>query len=83
MPIVKKPVFPEWAKILYRGVRAAIAAGIAQIVLIPDWQQAPERTLLVAFVAGFLPSLGMFLRDKVDVWFDWKPDGIVQRLMPI
>ena len=83
MPIVKKAVFPEWAKILYRGIRAAIAAGIAQIVLIPDWRDAPEKVLLVAFVAGFLPSLGMFLRDKVDEWFDWKPDGIIQRLMPI
>lgn len=74
---------PEWVRILYRGVRAAIAAGIAQVILIPDWQSAPERTLLVAFITGFLPSLGMFLRDKVDELFGWKPDGIVQRVMPI
>ena len=75
--------FPEWAKILYRGVRAAVGAGIAQMVLIPNWQQAPERTLLVAFVAGFLPSLGMYLRDKVDEWFGFDEKSLVQKLMPI
>ena len=77
-----KKQFPEWARILYRGVRSAIAAGIAQMILIPDWQSAPERTLLVAFVAGFLPSFGMWVRDQVDKFFGWKPDGIVQKVMP-
>ena len=78
-----KKEFPEWAKILYRGVRAAVAAGIAQMVLIPDWQSQPERTLGVAFITGFLPSFGMWLRDQLDTWFGWKPNGIVQRTMPI
>ena len=78
-----KVIFPEWAKILYRGVRAALAAGIAQIVLIPDWQSAPERTILVAFVTGFLPSFGMWLRDRVDGWFGWDEKSLVQRTMPI
>jgi len=75
--------FPEWAKILYRGVRSAVGAGLAQIFLIPDWQSAPERTLLVAFVAGFLSALGMFLRDKVDEWFGWNEKSLIQKVMPV
>lgn len=78
-----KKEFPEWAKILYRGLRAAIGAGIAQIVLIPDWQSVPERTLMLSFLAGFLPALGMYLRDQVDKWFDWDEKSLFQRLMPI
>ena len=61
--------FPEIYKILYRGLRAAVGAGLAQVVLVPDWQSAPERTLLVAFVAGFLPALGMWARVMLDKWF--------------
>ena len=73
--------FPEAYRILYRGFRAAIAAGIAQIVLIPDWQSQPGRTLLVAFLTGFLPSGGMWLRDKVDEWFGWDEKHLVNKLM--
>jgi len=76
-------VFPEWAKILYRGVRAAVASGIAQIVLIPDWQAAPERVLLIAFITGFLPSFGMWGRDQLDNLFGWDEKSLVQRLMPV
>ncbi len=79
----EKKGVPEWVKILYRGVRAAIASGIAQVILIPDWQNAPERTIGIAFISGFLPSFGMYLRDKVDEWFGWRPNGVVQRTMPI
>ena len=81
--MVKKIEFPEWARILYRGVRAATGAGIAQMVLIPDWQAQPERTLALAFVAGFLTSLGMWLRDKVDELFGWGEKSLIQKLMPI
>jgi hypothetical protein len=77
-----KKEFPEWAKILYRGVRSAIAAGFAQVVLVPDWQSQPQRTLLIAFVTGFLPSFGMWLRDKVDEWFGWDEKSLVQKVMP-
>lgn len=80
-----KKQFPEWAKILYRGVRAAIGAGMAQAWLLkPDWSNPEEafRTVAVAFVAGFLPAFGMWLRDQIDKWFDWKPDSLPQRLMP-
>ena len=32
-----KKEFPEWGKTLYRGLRAAVAAGIAQVWLLrPD-----------------------------------------------
>ena len=75
--------FPEWARILYRGVRAAVGAGIAQILLLPDWRVAPERTLLIAFVAGFLPAFGMFLRDKLDEWFVFNEKSLIQKTMPI
>ena len=78
---VKK--FPEWARILYRGVRAAVAAGIAQVVLVPDWQSQPERILLVSFVTGFLPSFGMWLRDILDEKFGYDEKSVVQRVMPI
>jgi len=78
-----KKEFPEWAKILYRGVRAAVAAGIAQVILIPDWQAAPERTLLVAFVTGFLPAFGMWLRDRLDEWFGFDEKSLVQKALPI
>ena len=83
MRIVKKPVFPEWAKILYRGIRAAIAAGIAQIVLIPDWQAQPERTLGLAFVVGFLPAFGMWARTLLDEKFGYDEKSLIARVMPL
>jgi hypothetical protein len=73
---------PEWVKIVYRGIRAAIASGIAQIILIPDWQSQPERTLLIAFLTGFIPAFGMWTRDQLDKYFGFKPDGLVQKIMP-
>ena len=78
-----KIVFPEWAKILYRGVRGAVAAGIAQIIMIPDWQNVPERTLALAFLAGFIPAFGMWLRDKLDDWFGFDEKSLVAKTMPI
>lgn len=78
--------FPEWAKILYRGVRGAIGAGIAQAFLLqPDWSNPEEagRTLLVAFFAGFIPALGMWLRDILDEHFGQNEKSVVARTMPI
>jgi len=75
--------FPEIYKILYRGLRAAVGAGLAQVVLVPDWQSAPERTLLVAFVAGFLPALGMWARDMLDKWFGLDEKSLIQKVFPI
>ena len=78
--------FPEWARILYRGIRAAIAAGIAQIILLkPDWSKPEEslRTLAVAFVTGFIPAFGMWLRDFLDEKFGKDEKSVVARVMPI
>lgn len=78
--------FPEWARIIYRGIRAAVGAGIAQVVLLqPDWNNAEEalRTLAVAFVAGFIPAFGMWLRDYLDEVFGQDEKSLVQRTMPI
>ena len=78
--------FPEWGRILYRGVRAAVGAGLAQAWLLkPDWSNPEEagRTVLVAFVAGFVPAFGMWLRDKLDEWFGWDEMSLVAKTMPL
>ena len=80
---MSKVVFPEWAKILYRGVRAGVGAGIAQVVLLPDWQSQPERTLLLAFLAGFLPAFGKWGRDKADELFGWDEKSLFAKFLPI
>lgn len=81
-----KKEFPEWVRIFYRGIRAAVGAGIAQAILLrPDWSVPEEalRTLLVAFLAGFIPAFGMWLRDWLDAQFDQDEKSLVQRAMPI
>ena len=75
--------FPEIYKILYRGVRTAVAAGIVQMIAIPNWQAAPERTLLVAFGSGFLVALGMWARDMLDKWFDFDEKSLIAKVLPI
>ena len=75
--------FPEWAKILYRGVRAAVGAGLAQVILVPDWQSAPERVLFVAFLAGFLPAFGMWARTLLDEKFGYDEKSLIARVMPL
>lgn len=81
-----KKEFPEWAKILYRGVRSAVAAGLAQAWLLkPDWGNPEEalRTVAVAFVAGFIPAFGMWLRDWLDEQFDIDEKSLVAKVMPV
>jgi len=81
-----KENFPEIYRILYRGIRAAVATGLTQAWLLkPDWGNLEEslRAVSVAFATGFVVSLGMWIRDFVDERFDWKPNGVVQRIMPI
>lgn len=81
-----KKEFPEWAKILYRGVRAAVGAGIAQALLLkPDWGNPEEawRTLAVAFLAGFIPAFGMWARDVLDEHFGQDEKSLSARVMPI
>ncbi len=80
-----KKEFPEWAKIAYRGVRSAVAAGIAQTVLLrPDLSNPEEslKMLSVAFLAGFIPALGMFLRDWLDSAFGLDEKSTIQKTMP-
>jgi len=78
--------FPDWAIALYRGVRAAIGAGMAQaIVLQPDWNNPNEalKVLFTAFVAGFIPAFGKWLRDLLDSKFGYDEKSLVARVMPI
>ena len=78
--------FPEWVKTLYRGVRAAVSAGLAQAFLLkPNWSDPDEalRTVAVAFVAGFLPALGKVLREQLDAYFGWDSNSLPSKLMPI
>lgn len=75
-----------WTKILYRGLRPAIASGLAQAFLLnPDWLNwsSSWRNILVVFLSGFLPSFGMWLRDRLDEWFGWDGKSIAQKVMPI
>ena len=61
-----KKEFSEFFRILYRGVRAAVGAGLAQVIILqPNWSKPEEgiRTLAVAFLAGFIPAFGKFVRD--------------------
>lgn len=81
-----KKQFPEWAKIAYRGVRAAVGAGISQVVLLqPDLSNPKEaiKMLSVAFLAGFIPALGMFIRDFLDSQFGLDEKSTIQKTMPI
>lgn len=78
--------FPEWAIILYRGVRAAVGAGIAQTVILqPDWsnKEVAIRTICVAFLAGFSVCLGKYLRDQLDIVFGYDEKSTVAKVMPI
>ena len=81
-----KNEFPEWAIALYRGVRAAVGAGLAQIIILqPDWANPEDavRTLAVAFLAGFMPAFGKFVRDWLDTKFGYNEKSLIARVMPI
>ena len=78
--------FPEIYKILYRGIRAAVGAGLAQAFLLkPDFGNPEEalKTIGVAFVAGFIPALGKWLRDQLDNYFGWDEKSTIAKVMPI
>lgn len=82
----EKKQFPEWAKMLYRGVRAGIAAAIAQtLIMNVDWSNLEEswKNIAVVLVTGFLPPVGMALRDIFDKWFGYDEKSAVQKLMPV
>ena len=78
--------FPEGYRILYRGLRGAVAAGIAQALLLqPDWGNPKEAftTLFVAFLAGALPAMGMWARDLLDELFGYDEKSMIQKIMPL
>jgi hypothetical protein len=75
-----KIVFPEWARILYRGARVAIVTAFTQTVALQvDWTKPDVaiRTLVVSFVSGFLISLGMWARDH------FGEKALISKVMPI
>ena len=77
---VKKVVFPEWARIVYRGVRGAAIAALTQtLVLQVNWTNPQQalKTLGVSFLSGFLAALGMWLRDNMG------ETSLVSKVMPI
>lgn len=77
---------PAWAAILYRAVRAAVGAGIAQTVLLqPDWSnpQQASKVLAVAFGTGFMVAFGKWLRDVLDKYFDQDEKSLTAKVMPI
>lgn len=81
-----KKQFPEIYRILYRGVRGAVAAGIAQALLLqPDWSDRKQAliTLFVAFLAGFIPAMGMWARDLLDELFGFDEKSVIQKIMPL
>jgi hypothetical protein len=81
-----KKQFPEWAIILYRGVRAAVSAGlVSAFALQPDWSKLEESLQIVgiAFLTGFLVAFGKWLRDQLDVWFGLDEKSLVAKLMPV
>jgi len=76
--------FPAWAIIAYRGLRAAVGAGIAQAVILqPDWSDPKTalRTIGVAFAAGFITALGKWVRDYIDSEFGLDEKSLVAQTM--
>lgn len=77
--IVKKE-FPEWGRILYRGVRGAVVTAMTQtLVLKVDWSNPQEavKAFGVSFLSGFMVALGMWVRDLMG------ETNIVSKTMPI
>lgn len=82
--------FPEWAKILYRGIRAGISSGVAAIIALNfglgDIIEAPQKigiAALVAFGSGFLVAFGKWFRDFLDEKFGYDEKSLVARAMPV
>ena len=57
----------KWYPTLLRFIRVALAAGVAQAVLVrPDWSNPEQATtvLVTAFVAGLISAIFKYLREK-------------------
>jgi len=81
-----KKEFPEWAKTLYRGVRAGVSAGVAAILLLKIDLSDPQKAMQVValvFVAGFIVAFGKWLRAWLDSKFGYDENSLVARIMPV
>lgn len=82
--------FPEWAKTLYRGVRAGVSAGVASIIALNVGLggiiEAPQKVglaVLIAFTSGFLVAFGKWLREWLDEKFGYTANSLPAKIMPI
>jgi len=78
--------FPEWAKILYRGVRAGISAGIVAVMALKLDLSDPKSALklvVITFGTAFFVAVGKWARDLVDKWFGWDEKSIFAKTLPI
>lgn len=81
-----KKQFPEWAKILYRGVRAGVSAGVVAVLALRIDLANPEEALkvvVITFGAGFMTAFGKWLRNFLDEKFGYNEKSVVARVMPI
>lgn len=77
--------FPEWAKIIYRGVRAGFSAGVASILVLKlDLSNPQEALKIVAITFGtaFAVAFGKWLRDWLDEVFGFGEKSLVAKTMP-
>ena len=80
-----KKEFPEWAKTLYRGLRAGVSAGLLAVwALKPDLEHPQEFAQIVAITFGtaFLVAFGKWFRERLDAWFGVDEKSIVAKVMP-
>jgi malonyl CoA-acyl carrier protein transacylase len=77
--------FPEWAIILYRGVRAGVSAGVVAVLALKIDLSDPKKALEVvalAFGTGFAVAFGKWLRDFLDKQFGFDEKSFVAKVMP-
>jgi glucose uptake protein GlcU len=76
---VKKIVFPEWARILYRGMRGAMVTAMTQTLVLKVDLSDPQKAfqlIITSFLSGFLVAFGMFIRDQLG------EQNIISKTMP-
>ena len=81
-----KKQFPEWAKTLYRGLRAGVSSGLVAIwALKPDWNNLEESLKIVgiAFGTAFIVAFGKWLRAYLDETFGIDEKSLISKFMPV
>jgi hypothetical protein len=76
--------YPEWAKTLYRGLRAGISAGFVSAWAIqPDWSKPEEsfKIVAIAFGTGFAVAFGKWLREFFDSEFGFDANSVISKVM--